>query len=75
MAKLNMVQAINLALDQQMAKDDTVMIIGEDVGLDEGVFRVTAGHNGGSDRYGCCWFEAGRRTAVFRILLPYHASA
>jgi pyruvate dehydrogenase E1 component beta subunit len=43
MAKLNMVQAINLALDQQMEKDETVMVLGEDVGPDEGVFRVTTG--------------------------------
>jgi pyruvate dehydrogenase E1 component beta subunit len=38
-----MVQAINLALKQEMAKDDSVIVLGEDVGVDEGVFRVTAG--------------------------------
>src|SRR4030042_1333019 len=43
MAKLNMVQAINLALHQEMEKDDGVIVLGEDVGMDEGVFRVTAG--------------------------------
>jgi pyruvate dehydrogenase E1 component beta subunit len=43
MAKMNMVQAINLALDQEMAKDDSVIILGEDVGIDGGVFRVTDG--------------------------------
>ena len=43
MPKLNMVQAINLGLDQEMAKDDTVVILGEDVGVDGGVFRVTDG--------------------------------
>lgn len=42
MSKLNMVQAINLALDQEMEKDENVIILGEDVGVDEGVFRVTA---------------------------------
>lgn len=41
MPKLNMVQAINLALDQEMAKDDRVIVMGEDVGVDGGVFRVT----------------------------------
>lgn len=41
MPKLNMVQAINLALDQEMAKDDSVVLLGEDVGVDGGVFRVT----------------------------------
>jgi len=43
MAKLNMVQAINLALRQEMEQDDSVVILGEDVGLDGGVFRVTDG--------------------------------
>ncbi len=43
MSKLNMVQAINLGLKQEMQKDDSVLIIGEDVGVDGGVFRVTDG--------------------------------
>ena len=43
MAKMTMVQALNLALQQEMAKDDSVIILGEDVGLDGGVFRVTDG--------------------------------
>jgi len=43
MAILNMVQAINLALRQEMARDDRVVILGEDVGRDGGVFRVTEG--------------------------------
>ena len=43
MAKMNMVQSINLALDQEMSKDDTIIIMGEDVGRDGGVFRVTDG--------------------------------
>lgn len=38
-----MVQALNLALDQEMAKDDSVVVMGEDVGRDGGVFRVTDG--------------------------------
>lgn len=41
MAKLTMVQAINLALRQEMEKDDRVIVLGEDVGRDGGVFRVT----------------------------------
>lgn len=41
MAKMTMVQALNLALDQQMKKDDSVIALGEDVGVDGGVFRVT----------------------------------
>jgi pyruvate dehydrogenase E1 component beta subunit len=43
MPKMNMVQAISLALEQEMAKDDSIIVLGEDVGVDEGVFRVTAG--------------------------------
>jgi pyruvate dehydrogenase E1 component beta subunit len=43
MAKLSIVQAINLGLSQEMAKDDRVVILGEDVGVDGGVFRVTEG--------------------------------
>jgi len=43
MAKMTMVQAINLALSQEMAKDDSVVVLGEDVGVDGGVFRVTEG--------------------------------
>ena len=43
MAKLTMVQALNLALRQEMEKDDRVIVLGEDVGVDGGVFRVTDG--------------------------------
>src|ERR687887_2585261 len=39
--KLNMVKALNLALLQEMERDEDVVIIGEDVGVDGGVFRVT----------------------------------
>ncbi len=43
MAQLNMVQAINLALLQEMERDKRIVILGEDVGRDGGVFRVTEG--------------------------------
>jgi pyruvate dehydrogenase E1 component beta subunit len=43
MAKMTMVQALNLALQQEMGKDDSVIVLGEDVGVDGGVFRVTDG--------------------------------
>lgn len=43
MAKRTMVQALNLALHQEMEKDDRVVVLGEDVGRDGGVFRVTEG--------------------------------
>src|SRR5881392_985489 len=39
--KLNMVKALNLALLQEMERDPAVLILGEDVGVDGGVFRVT----------------------------------
>jgi pyruvate dehydrogenase E1 component beta subunit len=41
MAKMTMVEALNLALRQEMAQDDRVILLGEDVGVDGGVFRVT----------------------------------
>jgi pyruvate dehydrogenase E1 component beta subunit len=43
MAKLNMVEAINLALQEEMERDQRVLILGEDVGREGGVFRVTDG--------------------------------
>lgn len=43
MAKMTMVQAINMALHQEMANDERVIVLGEDVGVDGGVFRVTEG--------------------------------
>ena len=43
MASMNMVQAINSALALEMEKDPSVGLLGEDVGLDGGVFRVTDG--------------------------------
>ena len=43
MAKMTMIQALNLALHQEMDKDDSVIVLGEDVGVDGGVFRATDG--------------------------------
>lgn len=43
MASLNLVEAINLALLEEMARDDRIIILGEDVGRLGGVFRVTDG--------------------------------
>ncbi|MCS7014648.1 MAG: alpha-ketoacid dehydrogenase subunit beta [Gemmatales bacterium] len=43
MALRNMVQALNLALRQEMAKDERVVVFGEDVARQGGVFRVTEG--------------------------------
>ena len=41
MSKLNMVEALNLALSQEMARDDRVCLMGEDIAVNGGVFRVT----------------------------------
>jgi len=43
MAKLNMVEALNMALRGEMERDPRVVIFGEDVGKEGGVFRVTDG--------------------------------
>lgn len=43
MAVMNMVQALNSALDVMLARDPDVLIFGEDVGYFGGVFRVTDG--------------------------------
>jgi pyruvate dehydrogenase E1 component beta subunit len=40
---LTLVDAINEALDQEMSVDERVVCLGEDVGLNGGVFRVTEG--------------------------------
>lgn len=41
--RLTLVQAVNRALRVEMEKDERVLILGEDVGRDGGVFRVTEG--------------------------------
>ena len=43
MAQLNMIQALNAAMDIAMARDAAVVVLGEDVGYFGGVFRVTDG--------------------------------
>ncbi|MBB3911961.1 2-oxoisovalerate dehydrogenase E1 component beta subunit [Sphingomonas desiccabilis] len=42
-APMNMIQAINSALEVMMARDPDVIVMGEDVGYFGGVFRATAG--------------------------------
>ena len=42
-ARMNMIQAINSAMDVMMARDPDVVVMGEDVGYFGGVFRATAG--------------------------------
>jgi len=43
MAEMNMAKSINLALFEAMEKDSRVVVLGQDVGVDEGVFRITEG--------------------------------
>ena len=42
MAKMNMIQALNSAMDNMMERDPDVLAFGEDAGYFGGVFRVTA---------------------------------
>ncbi|MEK4035567.1 alpha-ketoacid dehydrogenase subunit beta [Methylocystis sp. IM3] len=43
MAELNLVESINAALGCEMARDDSVLLLGEDIGANGGVFRATNG--------------------------------
>lgn len=43
MAELTVVEAVNQALAFEMARDERVVVLGEDVGLSGGVFRATDG--------------------------------
>src|SRR5918996_1911416 len=43
MTQMNMIQALNSAMDVTMARDPSVVLMGEDVGYFGGVFRVTDG--------------------------------
>ena len=43
MTKITMVEAVNKALDDAMAADEDVVVLGEDVGTNGGVFRATIG--------------------------------
>ena len=43
MAEITMVEAIRQAMDEELARDERVFVIGEDVGVRGGVFRATQG--------------------------------
>jgi pyruvate dehydrogenase E1 component beta subunit len=43
MAQITLIEAITQALAHEMAKDASVVVLGEDVGVNGGVFRATAG--------------------------------
>jgi 2-oxoisovalerate dehydrogenase E1 component subunit beta len=43
MAEVTLVEAVNLALARALQDDPSVLVFGEDVGINGGVFRATAG--------------------------------
>jgi len=43
MAEVTLVEAVTLALARAMNEDPNVVVLGEDVGVNGGVFRATAG--------------------------------
>ncbi|MEM1080700.1 MAG: alpha-ketoacid dehydrogenase subunit beta, partial [Pseudomonadota bacterium] len=43
MAEITLVEAVTQALAFEMEQDPTVVVLGEDVGVNGGVFRATAG--------------------------------
>lgn len=43
MTEMTMVNSLNLALRQEMEKDESVLLLGEDVGENGGIFRVSEG--------------------------------
>ena len=43
MAKITLIEAVTMALAHEMERDESVVILGEDVGVNGGVFRATAG--------------------------------
>jgi len=49
MAQMNILEAVRATLDEQMAKDEDIILLGEDIGNNGGVFRATQGL---IDKYG-----------------------
>ncbi len=49
MAKVTLVEAVNMALNWELANDPDVVLLGEDIGKNGGVFRATVGLQ---ERYG-----------------------
>ena len=41
--KITLLEAVNLALHRAMVEDDNVVMLGEDIGINGGVFRATQG--------------------------------
>jgi 2-oxoisovalerate dehydrogenase E1 component beta subunit len=49
MAQITLIEALTMAMAHEMAKDASVVVLGEDVGINGGVFRATSGL---SDKFG-----------------------
>ena len=43
MPEITLIEAVNMALNYELKHDDNVVVLGEDVGLNGGVFRATDG--------------------------------
>ena len=43
MARITLIEAVTMALAWEMERDESVVVLGEDVGVNGGVFRATAG--------------------------------
>lgn len=41
--EITLIKAVNQALEEEMARDESIVVMGEDVGVDGGVFRATEG--------------------------------
>jgi pyruvate dehydrogenase E1 component beta subunit len=50
MAEITLVEAVNLALARAMSEDENVVVFGEDVSINGGVFRATVGLQ---EKFGC----------------------
>ncbi len=43
MSEITMIEAVNLAMHHEMTQDPTMVVLGEDIGINGGVFRATVG--------------------------------
>jgi len=53
--KLTVAQAVRDAMRDEMTRDESVLVLGEDVGIDGGVFRATDGPECGRWRKFSSW--------------------
>ncbi|MDY6771348.1 MAG: alpha-ketoacid dehydrogenase subunit beta [Candidatus Nanohaloarchaea archaeon] len=65
MSGKTMVEALNRALEEEMERDEDVVLMGEDVGEDGGVFRVTDGLD---DQFNEDWDDPSERLEHERVI-------